>query len=599
MIDLTLDDTSTYSIAKWKVKKESNTLCECYYSQQKKNPLIVHGILREEIILVDKALDKHIDSRQPKSFSKYFNKLTPAQQRTLTIAAGQQLADGTKKLHALRLTAQLAVKWLDHHVVIENTIKKYCPEEYGSLCMYLKSCIIIDNIHNNLITQSPMSLYDPNNCFKQYLRGGAPIITPKIKDLNLLNFNGKPSKWSITNEAKEQYAVVLVSHKTKHTVTLTQFIDNTIDSTKLHIWSHDSSKIVKTINHNSSIMRASLSPDGKWLVTMSFARHGKRYSKLMLTQLDTLSDQYLSDIVILPQWNFNTASWFNNASTLLAFAGPKELKLFSLQTKKIVDTLELPEDVSFTYDLSKKGMYNPSPIELAFNHDDTRLVACLENGLLKNNDTFMIWDISDLNNIKQLQLIHMPIKQSADATITFNYPQQDTVAISTDYATFFFDTHSGVFLGKTTTDEEKEEKNIYAAACSIARSPITCIAANNGDTSSCVKLYNHTSGKCVGIIPFAEPSIVGIGMTKNGRSLVTTFDKYKSITTELITDAGNIPIVELSKKMNLVDFYALTELLKAKKQNTPIHISQPLYEYIRDFFVANQSYKDIITKYLC
>ncbi len=590
-IDIKLDDGSTYPIETWKVKKESNTLCECYYSQGKKNPIVVNHISKEEITLFDKALDKHIDYRRPKSFSKYFKKLSPDKQRTLTIVAGQQSANGTKKLCVPCLTAQLAVQWLDHSVVYNSIIKKYCPEQFTSLFMYLKSCMIIDNIHNNLIIQSPAYSYSQDDCLKKETQGGSFIFAPKIEDLNMHNFGGQPSIYLFKDLKNTQYRNILFTTKTNHLIVQAQDRDGTIidEALLLHKDVDGQSNLVKTIVHASPIMRASFSPDGKWFITSSSAMMGRQNSKLMLTYLGNSPDNpYLSDTIIVPNWNFNSAPQFNNASTLLAYGKPGQVQLFSLQEKKVVNTLELPSTPS-----SK-----PWPLEITFNHDDTRLIACLEHGRNNNKHTFMIWNVSNLNDIKVLQSLEISTKRSPDATITFNYPQRNTIVISTMHESFFFDTVSGAFLGRTTA--ETEENNIHGvAACSIPHTSITCIATTNSDLSNCVNLYNHTSGKCVGTIPFTQPSIVGIGMTKNGRSLVTTFDKYKAITTQLITDKGIAPIVELSTNMNLITFYALIELLKSKKENSPVHISQSLYEYIRDFFVEGQSYKEIIQKYLC
>ncbi len=582
-INLQLDDGSTYSIEKWKVKKESNTLCECYYSQNKKNPIIIPNITTEEITLFDTSLNKNIGHQQSKSFSKYFKKLTPDKQRVLTIAAGAQLSDGTKKLHALRLTAQLAVQWLDHPVVLNRIIKKYCPKQFNQLFVHLKSCMIIDNITNQSIIQAPAYSYNQDDCLRKISQRGSPIDMPKVKDLNIHNFNGQPSLVLVKNSEQEELPLILLSPKTNHFIVEKKDNEFGIIQGTLEI---------PAITHGSLINRASLSPDGKWLVTSSYAMIGQQNSKFMLTCLDDSDNDYLSDTIIVPACNFNTAPCFNNASTILASGKPGEVELFSLQKKKVVNTLKLPSGES--------ALSQSWPLELTFNYNDTRLIGCLAHRKFEGH-IFMIWDTSNLNNIKELQSIKIPTKRSAEATITFNYPQQNIVAISTQYATFFFDLLSGAFLSKTATQEGKEDENIYAAACSIPHSPIACIATNNGCASSCVKLYNHTTGNCVGTIDFAEPSIRGVGMTNNGRSLITTFDKYKSITTELITDTENIPLVDLSKNMNFVDFYALIQLFRAKKENTSVlnHISQPLYEYIRDFFVENQSFKDIITKYLC
>lgn len=598
MITIKLDDTSIYSIAKWKVKKESNTLCECYYSQHtyfehaygkhKNNPIIVHNISREELRLFDHALDKLIDSQQPDSFSEYFKNLSRNQQRLLTIAAGQQLTDGTKKLCAQRLTYQLVGCYFDQQLVSKKIIIENCSE-LVPLVMYLKTSIISDNLQNNLIVPSPISSYsiNPEEHLKKWSKNGSLIFVPKVTGLNA-DFNGQPSKWSIMDEAKEKYAVRLCSPKKKYFITNTKFINNTVDISKLLIWQEDPQKIIKTVNHNAHISRASFSADGKWLITCSSAMHGGQLQgKLVLTCLDdSLDDHYLSDTLIVPAWNLNLAPYFNNASTFLASGKRGQVELFSLQTKKIFSTLCIP------------GRSKPWPLELSFNDNDTRLVGCFDHGVGENKHTIMIWDISDLDNIKELQSIEVATRHSSDATITFNYPEQNTIVVSTEYTTFFFNADSGAFLGKTPSEEGKENY-MYAAACSIMYSPITCIGTNNGNTSSCARLYNHLSGNCIGTIPFTEPLINGMGITSNGRFLVTTFDGYKTITTELIKQEQSDAMVKLVNTMKLVDFYALLQLYKAKKQNRKNHVSQPLFEYIHNAFAANSIAQSVIEKCLC
>jgi WD40 repeat protein len=448
--------------------------------------------------------------------------------------------------------------------------------------------------------QSSVSSYSADNAFKKIEESGIILCTPKLPNLELPNFNGKPSEWAVLDEEKMQYPMQLFSPKTHLFVTSAKIINNRIDRSKLHLWktTPQGDHIIKTIDHNAFISLLSFSPDQKWLATSSCDLHSRQNSKLMLTQTDPLSDQYLSDVMVIPEWNSNQKYCFNKASTLLVYTQEQKLKFFSLQKQETICSLELPKDIVSPIHTDTPMKYSPRLIELGFNHDDTRLIAYLADGRHENNNsTFIIWDISDINNPKELQLMHIPIKRSnTDVKITFNYPEKNIAAISTNYTTFFFDVKTGNFLSKTE-DVINQENAIFAAACSIPFSPIFYIAKNIDDKTSCVNLYSSTSGKCEGIIVFNQPSIDAIGITKNARSLVSTFQGFKSIITEVLSEEKDNPITVLVNNAGLVTFYGLLQLYKAKKDNKKAYISPVLLEYMQNFS-EGKSYKDIVDRYL-
>jgi hypothetical protein len=111
-----------------------------------------------------------------------------------------------------------------------------------------------------------------------------------------------------------------------------------------------------------------------------------------------------------------------------------------------------------------------------------------------------------------------------------------------------------------------------------------------------INFHNKRSGKYLGTVVFNKPKIMGIGMTLNMCNVVATFEGYKTITTKVLSDEANVPLVELFKDMKLVDFYALLELYRTKKDNKPVCISKALLEYIQNFG-ADKPYGDMIKKY--
>jgi WD40 repeat protein len=210
-----------------------------------------------------------------------------------------------------------------------------------------------------------------------------------------------------------------------------------------------------------------------------------------------------------------------------------------------------------------------------------------------------IWNTSNLADIKELQSIEISTKHPDITEINFKHDEPRIVAISTDSTTMFFDVHSGKLLSKTAELSTGTDSYTHAGLVFLPCGSTVCVGMNTADdTASCVRLYDYISGGCIGVIPYQQPAMDGIGVTTNFRHLVTTFNKHMVVKTELIDDTQRVAFSKIVQKLTLVEFYALLQLHQAKQQKCSANLSQPLLQYMQEsFFDDADEGQKLIKKY--
>ncbi|HSC25282.1 MAG TPA: hypothetical protein VLB80_03655 [Candidatus Babeliales bacterium] len=571
-----------YPIELWKVTHESNLLCECYGQQGQKDIITVPGLTAEEISLYDKALDV-----SPKLFSNYYKSLSPEQKRILTIAAGEISENGTKKLNAQRLSCQLAKEWIDPAIIKQYIIEGVgiCLPEFRSVMEGLKLSLFADNIRNANLIQTAVSSYASTIVDGTYLRkkmsGGAFKIVPPIKSLDTSSFYG--SRDVITKfcngEKYSIYAYMPIIGDIAYLVTSAKIYNKSIsDLTEMNIWEEKLDKPIKTIRHANKINLTEFSPNGMWIAFASL-------DQLTLTCLDKslINDAYLSHVTLINENSFALSLRFNNTSTILAYGHPFSVDLFDPVTKNCIASLNV-------------GLFLPKNME--FNQDDSRLICFLDDALNYNKHKVIIWDVHDLKNITEFQKMEFSTyKECSNAIIRFNPSKNNIVAISTDTTTLFFDTDSGKCLAKTSELPSHPVAHTNVATTFIPNSPFACIAIKKDNESSYVQMYNYISGDCLGTISYEQPLINGLGMTKNFKSLIATFDGYETQTTKFCNDEEHKSYIYIADNLGLVDSYLLLQLFRAKKENRSTLLHPSLYTYLKESLTTNQTGKDLLNKY--
>lgn len=493
-----------------------------------------------------------------------------------------------------RLSAQQLPQSVEEDKVEKYILMKLCPE-FNALFNVVPHHIIAHNVRNNQVRQEEAYSYEQEiegaGLVKKFPSGHFKFM-PKIVGLSADLFNGERDKSGFMHE-EELY--VLHAHaispaKTVYALTSSKIQDNSIaDRSEMNVWTMNPNAFVKKIQHIRGIRNAILSSDGQWVVTNSLSGPN---GKLILTHLgDNENDPYLSDTDLVSGFNYTPSMCFNNSSTVLAIDSYGYPILFDLKTKK-----EIMRSRSLESGAHLKVL------GLKFNHDDSRLIGCIGRRYTDEDKCVVtIVDTSNLADCKELQTIEIATKRSDYAEITFKHDDPNIVAISTDNTTMFFDAFSGKLLSKTAELSTSTGRDSYSHAGLVFMpcSSVACVGMNMSDgKSSCVHLYDYVSGDCIGKIPYQQPAMDGIGVTNNFRYLVTTFNRHMAVKTELIDDQQRAAFSKIVQKVNLVEFYALLQLQKAKQQKCSSNLSQPLLQYMQEsFFDEKDEGQKLIKKY--
>lgn len=588
------DETVPYKIAAWKLKNESN-LFRGYYHQDQQ-PITIDGISTKAMQLYDKALDAHIDNtKKENTFSQFFNNLSHDEQVMLTVVAGKWGTDGAKQLYAPRLIAQLWPQWIkdnnkDRHV--EKYTMKLCPE-YNPLFNAVQHYMIAANVRNKQVTQEKAysfeSEIDDGTALVKKFSNGCFKFMPKITGLNSNLCNGTRYQSGFIHEKELYilYAHAMAPTKTVYALTSSKIQDDRFpNKSEVNIWTLDPSVFVKKITHIEDIKDAIFSPDGQWVATSSRGPDGK----LVLTHLgNTQDDPYLSETELLSANNQALALCFNNSSTVLAVDMQGGVSLFTLRSKggtTIYNTFR----------------FYPHMLALQFNSDDTRLICCASHrDMDKDRCLVIIWDTSGIANFKELSRKKFITDHTDGANIYFKHDAKNIAAVATDSTVMFFDVKSVKFLSKTAELSKGIESYTHKGLVFMPCSSVVCVGMDTPDEeSSCVNLYDYISGDCIGVIPYEQSNMYGIGVTNNFRYLVTTFAGYTAIKTELINDKQQAAFSKIVKKLTLLDFYALLELHKEYQQkcSAGLFLSSSLLRYINDsFFDSADAGQDLIRQY--
>lgn len=612
-----MDEKRCHNLPLWKVK-ESETLFNAYCIDREQFPsqkckISLCKFSRKEFELFDKALDADVDPASTSSFSVFFTKLPNEDRHILTVAAGEYNHNREKKLHARRVSAQLLDEWIGYKKDFEYARIKL---RFGELMHYYKLAVIKENLDNHQIIISIPYEYVSSELVQarskivaiKKLPHGGYVFVPCIENLNQMNFNAQARRDCIPYQDMKYVQYAQANKKNDFTYIITssallpdkKILDNQINIFK-YLHQNKCIKHIKKIEHESIIDQIYLSPDGNWLITASKPQLG-RTNAFTLTCLDESDECYslFSDISLAAPSAF-ICSCFNSASTILACVkanckiqgdrcdriNSPVLQLFDIKTKILRKDKKLKTP--------NKDLFAIGAV-LSFNHDNSRLVCFLQT---ETNSIVFIWDTSDIDNIKQLKCTINKTSPTSQY-IDFSYPKQDTIIVSTDTTSMFFDAMTGEFLSRTApsnTNESEDSTDVstekFVAISSMPFHPVTLVGKNYA-THSSVSLYHHNTGEKMGTITYRRNDLCGIGITDDARRLIATFKNHEAIQS---TTYEKEEIKTRIEKMRFIDIYILQQLYNAKKIALPVSLHSTLVDYIKNVYPSDENDKKIIPKY--
>jgi WD40 repeat protein len=304
---------------------------------------------------------------------------------------------------------------------------------------------------------------------------------------------------------------------------------------------------------------------------------------LLITDLKKNSDN-LSDCTLYEGESATGVICFNDDSTLLAHCTVDGIHLWDIATNKIL----------FIFPLNKKR----EALSLKFN--DNKIIMCSRNYSYGwNSCSIIMWDISK-SCYKPLLCI----------TRQFTLFAIDPL-IMTELSPFVvIPLQKGVVVINTNTNKhvivsyEEDEIVKYRAVIPI---PIYshfeclfCLIIERCDGSIISTFINGITEKVIATIPLISSSkgkkLTSAGITTNSIALFFAFEEFFAIKMNLLTPQQIAKVNNIFQYNDMLVYYLLLRLYKAKKDNKDISLHNSLLTYL--YKITNKN-STLIKKYLC
>ncbi len=191
---------------------------------------------------------------------------------------------------------------------------------------------------------------------------------------------------------------------------------------------------------------------------------------------------------------------FSPSSTHLITGGNGGLHLWNIKTKKMQQSLN-------------GHIGSISTIE--FNNSGTKM---LTSSHLNKQSAFILWDTSDINNIRRIKKTTISCDIVFDAVFSSS---DDRIAISTiDGQVIFMDGKTGNIINKNILTPDKFSHNIYTHALFTPDNAFCITGTSFGNRTSAAFLWDAHHGTKLATLCTADTEHDGIGLTPDGRSVI-------------------------------------------------------------------------------